>query len=198
VPESLEAGGVVTEGLKAPCSLKIDFDEPILVSALSSLILAGEGLQLKVDVDKETRQSATITLPLEWGARCDLTIKRGIADLSENPTTEDQIFTLLANDEATRPVTVVCAELQSPDLGLVAIVPEQNFEVLRFPAADFPLNTLRVATWVVLVRISADAATVTRASAMKSLRISADNSCLDVSIRTMTLAPVINDGGGGH
>jgi hypothetical protein len=195
--EPLEAGGFVNEGLRAPCTLSIDFDEPILVSALASLIIAGEGVQIKVDADKETRQSATITVPLEWGARCDLTIKRGIADLSENATADDQTFTLLADHEATRPVTVVSTELYAVDLGTVEIVPEQNFTVLQFPSALFPLDELFLATWTVLVRISTDADTVTRASAMAALRI-ANKGCLEVSIRTLTVSPARDDHGGGR
>jgi hypothetical protein len=197
-PEPLEAGGLVNGGLKAPCTLRIDFDEPILVSTLAGLISVGDGLQPKVDVDKENQRSATITLPLEWGERCELTIKRGIADLSGNLTAADQTFILLANDEATRPVTLVSTELQAPGLGTRSIVPAQGFTVLLFPAAAFPLDSPISASWTVLVRVSADALTVTRASAMEALRVIADNDCLDVSIRTLTVAPAPDDGGGGR
>jgi hypothetical protein len=92
----------------------------------------------------------------------------------------------------------VSTALQSAELGIVAIVPAQNFKALRFLSAPFPLDTLRTATWTVLVRVSADAAAVTRASAMGALRVTADNGCLDISIRTLTVTPAPDDGNGGR
>jgi hypothetical protein len=194
----LESGGMVNKGLRAPCILRIDFNEPILVSARSGLITASGGLQAKIDVNKETGTSATITLPLEWGARCGLTIKKGIADLSENRTAAGRTFTLLADHEAARPVTVVSSRLYAAGLGSGAISLDHDYAVLLFPSAAFPLDTLRLATWTVLVRISADAASVTRASAMAALRVNAGNSCLGVSIRTLAVNPAPDDGNGGR
>jgi hypothetical protein len=178
----------INEHIPSDSTFSIQFDEVIAVETISGFIELTPSADIAITPDLHTRDRAVINFSSrpEWNMPYTLKIKKGIADTSGNKTETDSSFSLIFNNEDYRPVVFEGGFFKN-GLTYDNINEDTDFSFIELNAVDFPQGIIRSTDLYLVFRISASADSISLVSAMRSITVSATNSCVSISLRTMQI-----------
>jgi hypothetical protein len=184
---SLVAGSL-NEDIPSDSNIKIAFNKKVAIESLAGFISISPALGYTVTPDIASRDQGIISFPQrpDWGKLYTMTIRKGITDTLGNKTEEDIEFPLMFNHGKFRPPIFAWGGLKNQN-AMERISSDTDFSTINFDPVHFPERIPKPIDIYLVFRITVDANSLSLASAMQEISISATNGCADISIRTMRL-----------
>lgn len=180
--------GQLTTNIPSEAEIKIEFDEIIQINSVLNNISITPTINYTVTPNKENNTEVTISfnqIPL-WTEMYTLKIKEGISDLSGNTIHDETEYFLRFNNDANQPVDFANAFLKNGD-SYNAINSNTDFSDILLSAIDFPQDQIIGTELYALFYISPIADSLSKISAMKSIRFSATNACVNIALKTLEI-----------
>lgn len=179
--------------LRTKGKLRILFNEEVNTSNISSNISIKPDMSISIDIDEESKKQVDVifTKVPEWdNQEYNLTISKGITDVSSNEIKEDKLYRFKFNNESDRPVSFVKGVLELSEGNYFSIDEKTNYSSLLLPVENFPTtgNEEKEVILYYIFRISNNADSLKLISAVDNIfSISATNSCIYTSFSSIKI-----------
>lgn len=177
----------LTSNISSGSTLRIAFSEAIDIDSLASHFVIKPPLSITIEKDSITKSQALISFATkpEWGTLYSFRITKGIADNSENKTSEDAEYRLCFNKESERPLTFLKGFIKTGSSTWFSFGSDNTFTQLELPVETFStVESISVPLYLAF-RISSDVPALDIVSLMKHISITSTNNCASFSIMQM-------------